>query len=237
MHAPSELGRGMFSYVFMKILEARPGSYDRRMDQASRGRVTAARQAVAQHVPARARVLDVGCGTGALAEILVRRGAWVEAFDLNPAMCAAARQRFSADDLSDRITIRTMGVERMDEIEAESFDAVTAILVLSELHPAERRFALAQAYRALRPEGRLIVADEVRPRSARDRALHAAFRLPALAATYLATGAATEPIEDLAGDMTVAGLSVEQEQRSHGDAFAIVVAARPPLDLPEGGKT
>ena len=41
----------MFSYVFMKILEGRPRSYDRRMDKASRGRVGEIKASVVKEVP------------------------------------------------------------------------------------------------------------------------------------------------------------------------------------------
>ena len=60
----------MFSYVFMKILEGRPRSYDRRMDELSRGRVRAMKQAVAGEIPSGAHVLEVGCGTGELAALI-----------------------------------------------------------------------------------------------------------------------------------------------------------------------
>ena len=65
----------MFSYVFMKILEGRPRSYDRRMDELSRGRVRAMKQAVASEIPPGTHVLELGCGTGELAVLICARGA------------------------------------------------------------------------------------------------------------------------------------------------------------------
>ena len=46
----------------MRLLEGRPRSCDRRMDRASGGRVQALKEAVAEEVPAGARVLEIGCG-------------------------------------------------------------------------------------------------------------------------------------------------------------------------------
>jgi 2-polyprenyl-3-methyl-5-hydroxy-6-metoxy-1,4-benzoquinol methylase len=80
----------MFSYVFMKILEGRPRSYDRIMDKASHGRVFLAKQSVAAQITEGAWVLEIGCGTGELASMCISRGATVEGFDANHAMVEAA---------------------------------------------------------------------------------------------------------------------------------------------------
>ena len=85
----------------------------------------------------------------------------------------------------------------------------------------------AHAFRVLEPGGLLVIADEVLPRSRAGRLLHAFTRVPVLAATYLVSGASTRPIPDLRGEVLAAGFSIEKEQRSHGDAFAAVVAHRP----------
>ena len=53
----------MLSYLFMKILEGRPRSYDRRMDRVSRGKVKGIKEAVAAEVPEKSHVLEIGCGT------------------------------------------------------------------------------------------------------------------------------------------------------------------------------
>ncbi len=79
----------MFSYVFMKILEGRPRSYDKVMNMASSGRVLQIKQSVAARVPAGARVLEIGCGTGELAVMCLSHGAMVDGFDLDPTMIEA----------------------------------------------------------------------------------------------------------------------------------------------------
>jgi ubiquinone/menaquinone biosynthesis C-methylase UbiE len=217
----------MFSYVFMKILEGRPRSYDRRMDELSRGRVRAMKQAVAGEIPRGTHVLEVGCGTGELASLMCARGATVEGLDRSPSMLEVAARRIEEEQLDGRLTLREMGVEGMDGLEEQSYGAVVSTLVLSELTDDERRYALKHAFRVLKPGGLLAVADEVLPRSRTGRLLHAFTRLPVVAATYLASGASTRPIADLKGEVLDAGFTVEKEQRSHGDAFAILVAQRP----------
>ncbi len=216
----------MFSYVFMKILEMRPGSYDARMDRASRGRVRALKEAVAGEISPGSRVLEMGCGTGELAALMVRGGATVDGFDLNPAMLAVADKRIEDEGLGGRLSVRSMGVDGLDRLPDQTYDAVVATLVLSELSDGERRFALKHADRVLKPGGRLVVADEVVPRGRFRRILQALVRWPLLALTYLVSRASTRPLKNLTGEVAAVGLVVDKEIRSHGDTFSLVVARR-----------
>jgi demethylmenaquinone methyltransferase/2-methoxy-6-polyprenyl-1,4-benzoquinol methylase len=217
----------MFSYVFMKILEARPHSYDRLMDRVSRGRMQAVREAVAAEIPAGARVLEIGCGTGKLAEVIAGLGATVQGFDFSPAMIAAARDRIEKHGLAERFMVREMGVDGMDGLPSAGFDTVVSTLVLSEVSEDERRFALKQAARVLRPGGLIVIADEVVPRSCPRRVLQAVARVPLAALTYLVAEGMSRPIANITGELSEAGFIVEKETRSHGDAFALVVAYTP----------
>lgn len=213
----------MFSYVFMKILEMRPRSYDQRMEKISRGRVRAVKEAVADEVPKESHVLEIGCGTGELASLIVGRGCIVEGFDLSPLMIKTAEKRIEKDDFKGKFSVTHMGVEGMDGFPSENFDAVVSTLVLSELNDDERRFALKHAARVLRPGGCIIIADEVVPRTALRRLVHNIARLPLLAITYLVSGKSTYPIDDLAGEIRELGFVVGKEVRSHGDSFTMVV--------------
>jgi len=217
----------MFSYVFMKILEGRPRSYDRAMDKASRGRVKQMKEDVAAEVPKGARVLEIGCGTGELAAMCITaRGATVDGFDASPAMVKVARKRIEEESLSGKLSVKHMGVDGMDGLPGEMYDAVVSTLVFSELSDDERRFALENAHRVLRPGGICVVADEVLPRTTAKKVLYSVVRAPVLAASYLVSRASTRPVRDLSGEMAAAGFSVKKEVRSHGDAFALVVGAR-----------
>jgi demethylmenaquinone methyltransferase/2-methoxy-6-polyprenyl-1,4-benzoquinol methylase len=212
----------VFSYVFMKILEGRPRSYDRRMEKASRGRVRAIKEAVAEEVPRGARVLEIGCGTGELASMMVERGSTVDAFDTSPAMIEVVRERIAGKGLGDRLTVRQMGVDGMDGLPSSQYDAVVSTLVFSELTEDERRYALKHSARLLKPGGLFVIADEVVPRTAVGKILHSVVRIPMLVATYLVSRASTRPIADLSGELAEAGFRIEKETRSQGDAFALV---------------
>jgi demethylmenaquinone methyltransferase/2-methoxy-6-polyprenyl-1,4-benzoquinol methylase len=216
----------VFSYAFMKILEGRPRSYDRKMDKASRGRVRAIKEAVAAEISQGSHVLEIGCGTGELAAMMIDRGASVDAFDASPAMVAFARGRITKEGLDTRLTVRHMGVDGMDSLPATHYDAVVSTLVFSELTADERGYALKHSARILKPGGLLVIADEVVPRRVMARMLQSAVRAPMLAVSYLVSRASTRPIKDLPGELAQAGFRVDKEDRSHGDAFALVRGTR-----------
>jgi SAM-dependent methyltransferase len=95
----------------------------------------------------RKKVLDVGCGTGALALAASGRGAFVEAMDAAPAMVrAAAAQGIRA------VQATAESLPYPDE----TFDVVAANLVLSHLElPAA---ALAEWRRVSRPGGMILAS-------------------------------------------------------------------------------
>jgi ubiquinone/menaquinone biosynthesis C-methylase UbiE len=217
----------MFAAVVMKILEGRPRSYDRRMDLMSRGRVREAKEAVAREVPTGAHVLEIGCGTGELAQLLAERGLTVEGFDRSPAMIAVAEERVHEQGLEKQVTVRQMGVEGMDELPDRGFDAVVATLVLSELSDGERRYALQHAHRVLRPGGAIVMADEVVPRRGWRRVLGVLARAPTAAITHLVASSCSRPLKDVGKDLRQAGFTLEREHRWPGDALAIVAGRRP----------
>lgn len=96
---------------------------------------------------------DLGCGTGQIAQSLspfVRR---VIAIDSSPAMLDAARERLAG---LDNVETREGELEALPVADGE-LDAAIVFLVLH--YVAEPGEALAQAARALRPGGRLLVVD------------------------------------------------------------------------------
>lgn len=96
---------------------------------------------------------DLGCGTGQVAESLSPFVARVIAVDESEAMLSAARRRLGG--LSN-VEVRSGSVESLP-IEDGRLDAALLFLVLHHL-PAPA-VALAEARRALKPGGRLLVVD------------------------------------------------------------------------------
>ena len=213
----------MLSYVFMKILEMRPRSYDQRMDKVSRGRVRAMKVAVANEIAEGSHVLEIGCGTGELASMIIERDCTVEGFDLSPSMVEATTGGIETEDLERSFRVSEMGVEGMDGFQDSSFDAVVSTLVFSELSDDERRFALKHAARVLKQGGLIVIADEVIPDTPLRRIGHAVLRFPLVLLTYFVSSRSTRPLADLRGELERAGFSIIKEERSQGGAFAMLV--------------
>ncbi len=201
----------MSTYVYMRLLESTPQRYDRGIRLLSLGGIREMyEQAAAAAVDGLSapRVLEIGCGTGSLTAELVRRGARVTAIDQDAAMLEIARQK-----IGDRAELIEMAaVEIADRFPPASFDAVASTLALSEMSEDEQAFVLDAARRVLRPDGRLVVADEVLPEGILGRVAHAFWRLPLAAATWLLTQTSTRAVRDLAGLVRRAGF-VDVEQR------------------------
>ena len=217
----------MLSFIYMKILESRPDRYDRGIAMLSLGAAhETARRVVNECVREGDSVLDVGCGTGTTTLLLARCGAHVLGFDVAPAMLAVARRRTDGAGLSDSIEFREMGVSRMDALEAASFDLVSSTLVFSELSPEEQSYVLSQAFRVLKLDGRLIIADEVRPKGVLRSVLYYLLRFPLIVVTYALTQTTTRPVAGLAEKIEFAGFRVTSVRKSMLGSFICLVAEK-----------
>jgi ubiquinone/menaquinone biosynthesis C-methylase UbiE len=218
----------MSSLALMHWLESAPRRYDAGMRWLTLGRVTRLHDAVAAAAIARpgVRVLEIGCGTGAITARLVERGGRVTALDQNPEMLEQARARL-ADAPADAVTWLERTASEIDALPESAFDAAVAGLCLSEMSAGERAFVLRELGCRLRPGGVLVAADEVRPRGWGRRALHALLRGPQAALAWAIAGTLSHPIRDLAGEIAAAGLEVRSEQRWLLGRLAAVVAERP----------
>ena len=217
----------MSTYVLMRILESAPHRYDLGMRLLTFGGVERAYDRLAAHVDAGQRVLDVGCGTGALALRMARRGAHVKAIDVSAPMLELAARRAREAGLGDRIAFAEMGVAELDREAAGSYDVVTSGLCFSELSDDELAYTLRQALRILAPAGLLLVADEAAPRSRVARMLRGLIRAPLSALTWLVTQQTTHAISGLADRVASAGFEVASSRRSGLGDFAEIVARSP----------
>jgi len=110
---------------------------------------------VAERAPLRgARVLDVGCGGGLLAEALARAGAAVTAIDLAPGMIEVARLHAAAGGLD--IDYRLQGIEATAAIEPGRYAVITCMEMLE--HVPEPAPVLHACARLLAPGGALFVS-------------------------------------------------------------------------------
>lgn len=102
-------------------------------------------------LPPRARVLDVGCGTGVFLERARTAGLDASGLDVSPEMIAVARKRLGAD---------VVQVGRMQDLdEREAYDAIVSLCWSFNYCASlvEARDVLTRFRQALRPSGLLIL--------------------------------------------------------------------------------
>jgi SAM-dependent methyltransferase len=116
-----------------------------------------------RQIPARAdRVLDAGCGSGALAERLAARSAQVDAVDVSEVMIRRARRSGA------RGNVRWLRGDLLDpglSLAPGGYDAVT---VLSSVHHLPLRAGLARLAGLVRGGGVLVIVGLYRPATAAD---------------------------------------------------------------------
>jgi ubiquinone/menaquinone biosynthesis C-methylase UbiE len=109
--------------------------------------------------PAGARILEIGCGTGAMTRALARKAHFsgtVTGVDQSPLFIEAA-ERFVADEgLGDRVEFNVGDAHALD-LETESTDAVIAHTVLS--HVTDPMAVLKEMARIARPGATLVIFD------------------------------------------------------------------------------
>lgn len=102
-----------------------------------------------------ARILDIGCGTGAILDHLPTNVDYV-GYDLNPKYIENARRRYRG-----RGRFFCARVEEAPD-EPGGFDMVLATAILHHLEDSEADRLIARAHRHLRPGGSLVTLDPVR---------------------------------------------------------------------------
>lgn len=217
----------MSTYVLMRILESAPERYDLGMRMLTLGGLDRAYDRLASHVVAGQKVLDIGCGTGALTVRAARRGATVKAIDVNAQMLETAKRRARMADVTGRIDFEEKGVAELDSEARESCDVVMSGLCFSELSDDEIRYTLEQVKRILRPGGLLLVADEARPPGIARKIIHALARAPLVALTYLLTQQTTHAVRNLPARITHAGFTIESVHSNMLGSFIELVARKP----------
>jgi ubiquinone/menaquinone biosynthesis C-methylase UbiE len=107
-------------------------------------------------------VLDVGCGTGEVALLAKTRAKAGKVYGIDPApeMIAVGRKKAARKKLD--IDFRVGVIESLPFPDS-SIDVVTSSLMMHHLPEDLKVRGLAEIYRVLKPGGRLLIADFMRP--------------------------------------------------------------------------
>ena len=216
----------MSSLALMRWLEGSPGRYDAGMRTLTLGRVSLLHDAVAAAAVRRRgdRVLEIGCGTGAVTQRLLARGAEVLAIDQSPEMLVQAQARPGNEGAE----FSEQTASEIDRLPEASFDAVVLSLCLSDMSSSERRFVLKESAVRLAPKGVLVAADEVRAPAGWRRALQLLWRGPQAAIGWLLVGGVSRPVPDMGSEIEAAGLRICNVRSWLLGSLALVVAERRP---------
>lgn len=213
------------SYVYMKALESAPERYDRGMRLITLGRLERAYGDIGAYLKAGMKVLDLGCGTGALAAQLARQGCLVVGVDISAPMLTQAAGRLHVEGLEHGVELRELGVTDLDTAFPDCcFDAVASTLVFSELSDDEIAYTLRECQRILRPGGQLLVADEVLPDSPLGKVATFLFRLPFLVLAFVLTQNTTHRVAGLDEKIETAGFRILDVRRYLAGTLRLYIA-------------
>ncbi|MFX0083696.1 MAG: methyltransferase domain-containing protein [Candidatus Hodarchaeota archaeon] len=147
--------------TFMRKLELEPDTYDEQFTVLTKGVNLEVKDWISERIGTSKYILEVGCGTGALAAKIALQGNDVLAIDKNFQMINTAMKNYPSEN--DVKLIYQIGTIRELPADEESKDFIVSTFMLSELGPFEQQIFLRNAWKVLKPGGKLIVAAEFMP--------------------------------------------------------------------------
>ena len=119
------------------------------------------------------RVLDLGCGPGIVTEALAIEAVEVIALDLSPEMIQRARQR--CEEAGQKNVRFAVGKAENLPFHNASFDVIVTRLTIH--HFPDPKVALSEMIRALKPSGKIVIADIVSSQIHEESDLHNALEI------------------------------------------------------------
>ena len=217
----------MSTFILMKILESVPSRYDQGIRILTLGKLDKVYNRLTSHIKKGQRILDLGCGTGALTLRAAQKGAKVKGIDINPQMLEIAQKQAIKKNLLKNVNLSEMGVAELESEKSNDYDVVMSGLCFSELTESELIFTLKEINRILKPSGLLLVADEVRPKRILKKILNELLRFPLVIITYLITQTTIHTIDNLTEKIKGSGLLIESARLNNIGNFIEIVAKNP----------
>jgi len=216
----------MSTLLLMKLFEATPERYDKGIRLLTGGQLDKLYDRLTAHIKEEDRVLDVGCGTGALALRAAKRGAKIKAIDINPGMLDVAEAKAKDAHLSQNIEFVEMGVVELGNEADRTYDVVMSGLCLSELTKQELDYTVNEVSRILKPEGLFLVIDETRPQSFIKRLLQGFFRSIFKLYVFLISGTTTRALKSFPDKMERTGFKIVTCELNKSQNLLILAARK-----------
>jgi ubiquinone/menaquinone biosynthesis C-methylase UbiE len=208
--------------VFMRWLERRPATYDRGIQLLTLGRLERLYAFIADQLKPGQHVLEIGCGTGSLTAHLAGRAEMIDAIDVSADLLDVARQKLSDQDLLDRVQLTRMDALTLEShYEAGSFDLIVSSLAFSEFSPPAQEHVMRICRRLLKPEGALLILDEVQPTAMLPRLVNGLVRGPLRLVTWLLTRTTTNPLKEMGLKLKRSGFDGQPIMESLGGSLVI----------------
>ena len=147
--------------VYMRKLELEPETYESKFTALTKGTNIKVHDWVLERIKAPQIILEVGCGTGTLAKKMALKGNDVLAIDKNLQMINTAMKNYPSEERT-KLLYQIGSISNLP-VEDSSKDLIVSTFMLSELRPFEQQNFLRNAWKTLKPNGRMILAAEFVP--------------------------------------------------------------------------
>jgi ubiquinone/menaquinone biosynthesis C-methylase UbiE len=211
----------------MKILESAPDRYDAGIRILTLGKLDKAYDRLTSYIKRGQKVLDIGCGTGALTLRAALKGATVKGIDVNLQMLEIAKKRANKMNVAKNVEFCEMGVAELDGEKSENYDIVMSGLCFSELTEYELIYTLKEIKRILKRKGSLLIADEVIPRRLSKKIFNWLIRLPLVIITSILTQTTSKAVSNLAEMTERAGFQIESVKLNRIGDFMVLIGKKP----------
>lgn len=211
----------------MKVLESAPDRYDMGIRILTLGRLDKAYDRLTSYIKSGQKVLDIGCGTGALTLRATLKGANVKGIDLNLQMLEIAQKRANKTNVKKNVEFCEMGAAELDSEKTENYDVVMSGLCFSELTEDELIYTMKEVKRILKPKGILLVADEVIPNRLSKKMFNWLIRFPLVIITFILTQTTTKAVDNLPEMMEKAGFLIESVRLNKMGNFIELIGKKP----------
>jgi ubiquinone/menaquinone biosynthesis C-methylase UbiE len=211
--------------VFMRWLERRPATYDRGIRLLTLGRLDSLYGIIADRVHPGQAVLEIGCGTGALTARLAQRGGRIDAIDVSADMINATRDKLKEAGLLKRVKLTRLDALALEaHFEPDTFDLIVSSLAFSEFSLPAQEHVLRLCRRLLKPDGAVVILDEVQPDSLTGRVLTSLIRGPLKLITWLLTRTTTSPLTEVGRKLNRAGFQGGRIAHAPGASLGLYMA-------------